>query len=117
MPYVDGFVLPIPKKNDKAYQKMARLGAKIWMEHGALAYYECRGDDVPKGKVTDFYRSVKAKPGEAVYFSFVIYKSRAHRDRVMKKVMADPRMHMDPAKNPFDMNRMIFGGFKAVVVR
>ncbi|MEE2691266.1 MAG: DUF1428 domain-containing protein [Pseudomonadota bacterium] len=114
MSYIDGFVVPV--KDLDAYKKMARKAGKVWMEHGALQYFECAADDVPPGKTTDFYRSVKAKEGETVVFAFVVYKSRAHRDRVMKAVMADPRMKMpDPSSVPFDMKRMIFGGFKTVV--
>lgn len=117
MSYVDGFVLPV--KDIDMYKKMARLGAKIWMDHGALQYVECLADDVPKGKTTDFYRSVKIQEGETVAFAFIVYKSRAHRDKVMKLVMADPRLKMqtDAASMPFDMKRMIFGGFKAIVER
>ncbi len=117
--YVDGFVLPVPKRNTEKYLKMARLAAKVWREHGALQYYECMGDDVPKGKVTSFPMSVKLKPGEVVWFSFIVYKSRRHRDQVNKKVMSDPRLKhmMDPKAMPLDGKRMIFGGFKAAVER
>jgi uncharacterized protein YbaA (DUF1428 family) len=114
--YVDGFVLPIPRKNLAAYKKMAKLSAKVWREHGAIDYFECQGDDVPTGKVTSFQKSVKLKKGEVVYFSWATYKSRAHRDSVMKKVMADPRLAgMMDGKMPFDGMRMIWGGFKPVV--
>jgi len=109
--YVDGFVLPIPKKNAAAYRRMARKAGKIWREHGALEYVECIGDDVKPGKHTSFPQSVKLKPGEVVWFSFIVYKSRKHRDRVNAKVMKDPRTQMDPAAMPFDGKRMIYGGF------
>jgi uncharacterized protein YbaA (DUF1428 family) len=115
--YVDGFVLPIPNKNIKIYSAMARKCAKIWTEHGALAYFECISDDVSVGKVTSFPRSVKLKSGETAFFSFIIYKSRAERNRVNKAVMKDPRMAamMKAQGMPFDGKRMIFGGFKSVV--
>jgi len=115
--YVDGFVLPVPRKNMKAYKKMATLAGKIWREHGAIDYVECIANDVPKGKVTSFPQSVKLKKGEVVFFSWVTYKSKAHRDRVLKKVMADPRMdvYMDEKAMPFDGMRMFWGGFKPVV--
>ncbi len=119
MSYVDGFILPVPKKNLAAYQAMARKSAKIWKEYGALAYVECVGDDVPPGKVTSFPRSVKLKPSEVVVFSWIVYKSRAHRDRANKKIMSDPRIAamMDPKKMPFDGKRMIYGGFKPFLER
>lgn len=113
--YVDGFVLPIPKKNVDKYKKMAKIAAKVWMDHGALEYHECMADDVKPGKTTSFPQSVKLKAGEVVFFSWITYKSRAHRDRVLKKVMADPRLKMDMASMPFDAKRMIWGGFKPVV--
>lgn len=115
--YVDGFVLPIPRKNITAYKKMAKLAAKVWLDHGAIDYVEAMGDDVPSGKVTSFAKSVKLKKGEVVFFSWVTYKSRADRNRVMKKVMADPRLsaYMDESKMPFDGMRMFWGGFKPVV--
>mgnify|MGYP001605626218 CR=1 FL=1 len=112
--YVDGFVLPVPRKNLKAYLKMAKLGAKVWLDHGALEYVECMGDDVKKGKVTSFPQSVKLKAGEVVFFSWITYKSRAHRDRVMAKVMQDPRMSSFE-NMPFDGMRMFWGGFKPLV--
>jgi uncharacterized protein YbaA (DUF1428 family) len=117
MSYVDGFVVPVPKKKLAAYWKMAKKAGKVWLEHGALSYTECLGDDVPVGKVTSFTRSVKLKPGETVVFSWITYKSRAHRDRVNKAVMKDPRLAdmMDPKAMPFDAKRMIFGGFKPAV--
>ena len=115
--YVDGFVIPVPKKNTAAYKKMAKLAAKVWMDHGALEYIECMGDDVPPGKTTSFAMSVKAKSGEVVWFSWIVYKSRSDRNKILKKVMADPRMKFDPKKSPFDMRRMIYGGFKTVIER
>ena len=115
--YVDGFVLPVPKRNIDAYRRMARKAGKLWREHGALEFRECVGDDVKKGKVTSFPQSVKRKPDETVMFSWIVYKSRAHRDRVNAKVMADPRMAemMDTSNVPFDPKRMIYGGFKVIV--
>jgi uncharacterized protein YbaA (DUF1428 family) len=115
MSYVDGFVLPVPKKNLAAYRKMARLGGKVWKEHGALQYLECVEDDVKPGKVTSFPQSVKLKPGETVVFSWIVYKSRADRNRINKKVMADPRLKMSPQAMPFDAKRMIYGGFKVML--
>lgn len=115
MTYVDGFVLPLPEGNIDAYKKMARKAGKIWMEHGALAYMEAVADDVPEGKTTDFFRAVKRKEGETVVFAYAVYKSRRHRDQVIKKVMADPRLKMDPAGMPFDGMRMFWGGFKTIV--
>ena len=115
--YVDGFVLPVPKRNIDAYRRMARKAGKIWREHGALEYRECVADDVTMGKVTSFPRSVKRKRGETVVFSWIVFKSRAHRDRVNAKVMKDPRLAdmMEPKDMPFDAKRMIYGGFKVVV--
>lgn len=114
--YVDGFVLPLPEKNVDAYRKQARLGGKVWMDHGALEYVECIADDVQPGTETSFPQAVKLKPGETVIFAYAVYKSRAHRDRVMKKVMADPRLaHMNPKTLPFDGMRMFWGGFKTLV--
>lgn len=117
MSYVDGFVVPVPKKNLAAYRRMARKAGKIWMEHGALEYKECIADDVKKGKITSFPQSVKLKAGETVIFSWIIYKSRADRDRINKKVMKDPRLAdmMDPESMPFDSKRMFWGGFKVAV--
>ena len=115
--YVDGFVLPIPKRNMGAYRRMARKAGKVWREHGALDYVECIADDVKSGKHTSFPQSVKLKPGEVVWFSYIVYKSRRHRDSVLKKVMADPRLAkmMDPKAMPFDGKRMFWGGFKVMV--
>ena len=117
MAYVDGFVVPVPKKKVEAYKKMARTAAKVWMDHGALAYREAMADDVKPGKWTSFPQSVKLKKDEVVFFSWIVYKSRKSRDGVMKKVMADKRLArmMDPKTMPFDGKRMIFGGFKVVV--
>ena len=114
--YVDGFVLPIPKKKVAAYRKLARMAGKIWKEHGALEYRECIADDVKPGKSTSFPQSVKLKRDEVVWFSYIVYKSRRHRDQVNAKVMKDPRLAgMSPKDVPFDMKRMIFGGFKVEV--
>ena len=117
MAYVDGFVVPLPLKNLAAYKKMARKAGKIWREHGALQFVECIADDVKVGKWTSFPRSVKLKRGETVVFSYIVYKSRAHRDKVMAKVMKDKRLAsmMDPKAMPFDGKRMIYGGFKTAV--
>ena len=117
MSYVDGFVLPVPKKNLAAYRRMATKAGKIWREHGALEYHECVADDVKPGKSTSFPQAVKLKPGEVVLFSWIVYKSRAQRDSVNKKVMSDPRLAfmMDPKKLPFDGRRMFWGGFKPII--
>lgn len=115
MSYVDGFVLAVPKAKLADYRKLARKGAKVWKDHGALGYVEAVADDVPYGKLTSFPRAVKAKKTETVVFSWIVYKSRKDRDRIMKKVMADPRLRMDVKKMPFDGKRMIFGGFKSFV--
>ena len=117
MSYVDGFVLPVPKKNLAAYRRMARLAGKVWRDHGALQYVECVADDVKPGKVTSFPQSVKLKAGEVVVFSYAVYRSRRDRDRVLKLVMKDPRLAhmMDPKKMPFDGMRMFWGGFKPIV--
>ena len=117
MPYVDGFIVAVPKKNLAAYVRLAKRSGKVWREHGALDYREWVAEDVKVGKRTSFPRSVKLKPDETVVFSWIIYKSRAHRDRVNKKVMADPRLKdmMDPKALPFDAKRMIYGGFESLV--
>ena len=112
MSYVDGFVLAVPKAKLDDYKKLAKMGGTVWMEHGALAYVECVGDDVPYGEVTSFPRAVQAKDDEIVVFSWIVYDSRESRDTVMAKVMADPRLKSDWATMPFDGKRMIFGGFK-----
>lgn len=113
--YVDGFVLPVPKKNVAAYIKLAKVAGKVWLDHGALEYIECVADDVKKGKWTSFPRSVKLKPKETVFFSWIVYKSRSHRDKVLKKVMKDPRLACTFENMPFDAKRMIYGGFKPLV--
>jgi len=114
--YVDGFVMPVPRRNLAAYRRMARTAGKIWKEYGALAYVECAGDDVKPGKWTSFPQSVKLKPNEVVWFSWIVYKSRRHRDAVNAKVMKDPRLAgMSPATMPFDGKRMIYGGFQVAV--
>jgi uncharacterized protein YbaA (DUF1428 family) len=115
--YVDGYVLPVPKKNIAVYRRMARKAGRIWREHGALEFRECAGDDVKPGKRTSFPQSVRLKPGETVFFSWIVFRSRADRDRVNAKAMKDPRLAsmMDPKAIPFDSGRMIFGGFRVVV--
>jgi uncharacterized protein YbaA (DUF1428 family) len=111
--YVDGFLLPVPKKNLAAYLRLERKASKVWLDHGALDYCVCVADDVKPGKHTSFPQSVKLKPGETVILAWITYKSRAQRDRVNAKVMKDPRLAgMDMSKMPFDGKRMIFGGFK-----
>ena len=117
MPYVDGFVVPVPKKNVEAYKRLAKKAGKIWKEYGALEFRECVADDVKKGKWTSFPRSVKLKPSETVFFSWIVYKSRADRDRINAKVMKDPRLAkiMEGKDVPFDAKRMIYGGFKVFV--
>lgn len=117
MSYVDGFVLPVPKRNLDAYRRMARRAGRIWREHGALEVRECVADDVKPGKVTSFPQSVKLKRGETVVFSWIIYRSRRHRDAVMAKVMQDPRIKamMESTDMPFDGKRMFFGGFRVMV--
>jgi len=115
--YIDGFVVPVPKRKLDAYRSMARKAGKVWREHGALVYVEGVADDVKKGKHTSFPQSVKLKPGETVVFSYIVYASRAHRDRVNAKVMKDPRVKpmMDPKTLPFDGKRMFWGGFRTLV--
>jgi uncharacterized protein YbaA (DUF1428 family) len=115
--YVDGFVLPVPKKNLAAYRRMAQKASKIWKELGALEYRECVGDDLNIKFCLPFPRGIKTKPGETVFFSYIVYKSRAHRDAVNKKVMKDPRIAnmCDPKNMPFDCKRMLYGGFKTLV--
>lgn len=117
MAYVDGFILAVPKKKLKEYAAIARKAGKVWREHGALDYHEYVADDVSVGKLTSFPRSVKMKPTETVVFSYIVYKSRKDRDRINAKVMKDPRLAkmMDPKAMPFDMKRMIYGGFKTLV--
>jgi uncharacterized protein YbaA (DUF1428 family) len=117
MRYVDGFVLAVPEKNMKAYRSMAQKAGKIWKEHGALEYIESVGDDLDHKFAVSFVKLAKPKPGEVVLFSFIVYKSRAHRDQVNKKVMSDPRMNkmMQKGPMPFDIKRMAYGGFKGLV--
>ncbi len=115
--YVDGFVLPVPKGKIDEYRRIARKAGKIWREHGALEYRECVSEDVKKGEVTSFPQSVELKRGETVVFAWIVFTSRAHRDRVNAKVRQDPRLadQMDPKAMPFDSKRMIYGGFEVVV--
>ena len=115
--YIDGFVLPVPKKNLAAYFRIAKKAGKIWQECGALDYKECVGDDLDVKMGLSFPKGIKAKPGETVVFSYIVYKSRAHRDAVNAKVMKDPRIAemCDPKDMPFDCKRMLYGGFKAMV--
>lgn len=113
--YVDGFIIPIKKKNLTAYKKMAKLGCKIWMEHGALDYYECVGENLKVPWGLTFPKMCKLKPNETLIFAFVTYKSKAHRNQVNKKVHSDPRMDMGGAEMPFDMKRFAAGGFTVMV--
>jgi uncharacterized protein YbaA (DUF1428 family) len=117
MPYVDGFVVAVPKKKLKAYAQLSKKAGKVWREYGALDYREWVADDVKPGKLTSFPQSVKLKPGETVVFAWITYKSRAQRDRINAKVMADPRLSptMNPNTVPFDVKRMIYGGFASLV--
>jgi len=116
MRYVDGYVLPVPKKKLEAYRRLAKLGGKIWKDHGALEFRECAGDDLNVKWAVPFPRRIKLKPGETVVFSWILFKSRANRDRVNAKVMKDPRLaKMDPKSMPFDSKRMVYGGFKVLV--
>lgn len=113
--YVDGFVIPVPKKSIAAYRRIARVGAKVWREHGAIDYKECVGDDLNVEFGLPFTKGIKLKPGETVVFAFIVYKSKAHRDRVNAKVMKDPRLKCDPNAMPFDPKRMMYGGFTVLV--
>ena len=115
MPYVDGFVLPVPKKNIRAYRTMAHKAGKIWREHGALEFRECVGDDLKVKMGVPFPRGARVKAGETVFFSYIVYRSKAHRDRVNARVMKDPRLKMDLKAMPFDFRRMMYGGFKVLV--
>jgi uncharacterized protein YbaA (DUF1428 family) len=117
MAYVDGFLLPVPKKNLQAYARMSKKAGKVWREHGALDYKECAGDDLKVKGMVPFPRRIKLKPGETVVFSWIVFRSRADRDRVNAKVMKDPRLAgmMDPKTMPFDMKRMVYCGFKVIV--
>ncbi|MBI5766308.1 MAG: DUF1428 domain-containing protein [Verrucomicrobia bacterium] len=115
--YVDGYVIPVPKKNVAEYRKMAQLGCKVWMKHGALDYRECVGEDLNVKCGPGFSRGIKVKRGETVVFAYIVYKSRAHRDKVNAAVMKDPELcaGMDPEKMPFDWRRMLTGGFETLV--
>jgi len=117
MAYVDGFLLPVPKKNLDVYARLARKAGKVWREHGAIDYKECLGDDIDVKNVVPFSRTIRLKPGETVVFSWIVFKSRSHRDRVNARVMKDPRLAkmMDPKKAPFDTKRMVYGGFTILV--
>lgn len=115
--YVDGFVLPVPRKNLAAYRRMAQKASRIWKEYGALDYKECLGDDLNIKFCMPFTKGIKSKPGETIIFAYIVYKSRAHRDKVNAAVMKDPRLNemCDPKDMPFDCKRMLYGGFKAIV--
>jgi len=115
MPYVDGFIVAVPKDNLQAYEQMARKAGEVWKEYGALSYVECRGDDVPYGELTSFPRAVQAKDDEIVFFSWIVYNSRAERDAINAKVMADPRLSAENWSMPFDGKRMIYGGFETFI--
>ena len=117
MSYVDGFIVPVPKKKVGAYRSMAKKAGKVWLDHGAVEFRETVADDVKKGKWTSFPRSVKLKSSETVVFSYIVYKSRKSRDTVLAKVMKDKRLAkmMNPKAMPFDARRMIYGGFKTIV--
>jgi uncharacterized protein YbaA (DUF1428 family) len=117
MKYVDGYVLPVPKKNLQTYRRIAQKAGKIWRDHGALDYKECAGDDMNVKWGVPFPRTMKVKPTETVVFAYIVFKSRAHRDRVNAKVMKDPRLaaSMDNSAMPFDCKRMVYGGFKVLV--
>jgi len=117
MPYVDGFVIPVPKKNLAAYCRLSRRAGKVWKDHGALEYRECAGDDLGKKKLAGFPGALRTRPSETVVFAWIVYRSRRHRDQVNAKVMKDPRIAamQDPAAMPFDVKRMLYGGFNVVV--
>ena len=116
MPYVDGYLVAVPRKNLKAYRKMASDAGKMWMKYGAVEYRECVGEDLNTKIGVSFRRILKLKPGEAAIFSWIVFKSRAHRDRVNARVMKDPKMgDFDPKTMPFDMKRMVYGGFTTIV--
>ena len=115
MSYVDGFVIPVPKENIDAYRRIARFAGKIWREHGALEYRECVAEDVHVKFGLPFPKAIKVNPGETIVFSWIVYKSRAHRDRVNAKVMKDPRLNMDTSPMSFDIKRMVYGGFDVLV--
>lgn len=115
MSYVDGFVLAVPKQNIEAYRKMAQTAGEVWKEHGALAYVECVGDDIPYGELTSFPRAVQATEDETVVFAWIVYESREQRDAVNAKVMADPRLKDSMTNAPFDGKRIIYGGFNTLL--
>ena len=117
MPYVDGFVVPVPKRKVEAYRRVAQKAGRVWKKHGALEFRECAGDDLRVKMGVPFAKAARLKPGETVMFSWIVYKSRAHRDRVNAKVMKDPQLakEMDPKTMPFDVKRMVYGGFKTIV--
>jgi len=116
MAYIDGYVIAVPKKNIAAYRRMSRQAAKVWRDHGALEYRECVGDELNAGFGPGFLKGAKAKRGETVMFSWILYKSKAHRNRVNAAAMKDPRLaDMDPTNMPFDLKRMLWGGFKMIV--
>ena len=117
MAYVDGFLIPVPRRNRAKYKKMSTQAARVWMDHGALGYHECVADDVKYGRQVSFSQGVKLKAGEEVWFSWIVYKSRKDRDRINAKAMRDPRLAnmMDPKAMPFDGKRMCFGGFRMLV--
>ena len=119
MAYVDGFLIPVPKRNRARYRRMSLQAGKVWKDHGALAYHECVAEDLQGGKQTSFPRAVKLQKGEEVWFSWIVYRSRKHRDRVNAKAMKDARLAhmMDPKAMPFDGKRMVFGGFRMLVGR
>ncbi len=113
--YIDGFVVPVPKDKIEEYRQIAQNAGRIWREHGALEFVECVADDVKSGQVTSFPQAVKLQPNETVMFSWIVYESREKRDEINAKVMADPRLKMDPAQMPFDGQRMFWGGFTTLV--
>jgi uncharacterized protein YbaA (DUF1428 family) len=115
--YVDGFVVPVPKKNLAAYARIAKKASKLFREYGALEYRECAGDDLDVKMAQPFPKGIKTKPAETVVFAYIVYKSRAHRDKVNARIMKDPRIHAlcDPKNMPFDCTRMLYGGFKTIV--
>lgn len=117
MAYVDGFIIPVPRRKVEAYRRIAARAGKIWREHGALDYKECVGDDLRIKGVTPFGKGIRLRPGETAFFSWILYRSRTHRDRVNAKVMKDARIAamMDSSQMPFDMKRMLYGGFKVIV--
>ena len=117
MAYVDGFIVPVPKANVEAYRRMSEKCGAIWREYGALEYRECIGEDVKPGKLTSFPQSVNLEEGETVFFSWIVYESRARRDEVNENVMKDPRMTamMNPADMPFDGKRLVYGGFEMMI--